>query len=67
MSTCICRIHPGGFNGELPRMGQFSSWVPCPEPVVMALWLDSPNKYFHVCRNHAQLVAQNGLPLKEDA
>ena len=65
--TCICRIHPDGFNGDLPRMGQFSSWVPCPEPVVMTLRMQSLGRHFPVCKNHAQMVAENLMPFKEDA
>ena len=57
---CAFRIHPDGFNGELPHLHEFAQWKPCGEPVTVVL--QHPYLTFGkvaACDRHAALFRQD--------
>ena len=53
---CGCRIHPDGFNGDLPRLGEMDSWVPCPYPAMAVLTQTNIDPPMPVCLRHLKLI-----------
>lgn len=55
--TCSFKIHPDGFNGELPHLHEYAKWKPCEEPVVDS-WEHrlAPNGRMFACKRHSMLV-----------
>lgn len=57
---CSFRIHPDGFNGELPHLHEFARWKPCSEPVVVVMRHPyATHGNIPACEQHAKLFRED--------
>lgn len=56
---CSFKVHPDGYNGELPHLHEFARWKPCGEPVTVVVpypYADSDG--IPACDRHAALFRE---------
>lgn len=56
---CSFKIHPDGYNGELPYLHEFAQWKPCGEPVVVVMQHPyATHGKIPACERHAALFRE---------
>ena len=57
---CAFKIHPDGYNGELPHLHEFAQWKPCDEPVTSVLThpYAPAGRSIPACERHAALFRE---------
>jgi len=57
---CAFKIHPDGYNGELPHLHEFAQWKPCEEPSTIVLTYPyATGGGIPACDRHAALFRQD--------
>lgn len=55
---CAFKIHPDGYNGELPHLHEYARWKPCGEPAVEVLRHPWSAHGIPACERHARLMRE---------
>ena len=56
---CSFKVHPDGYNGELPHLHEFAQWKLCEEPMVVVLTYPySTGGGIPACDRHAALFRE---------
>lgn len=60
IKRCSFKIHPDGYNGELPRLHEFSEWKPCRESATVVVpYPRASSDGLPACERHGALFREN--------
>lgn len=56
---CAFKIHPDGYNGELPHLHEFAQWKPCGElSTIVLTYPYATGGGIPACDRHAKLIQE---------
>lgn len=59
IEPCAFKVHPDGYNGELPHLHEYARWKPCDNPAVEVLQYPiAPRGQIPACERHAKLMRE---------